>query len=324
MKNALLLAGLLSSLAFAGCVADPDELFFVFVAGSLGPVFTRAFEPEFERRHADVDVVVEAQGSRETAKKVTDLGREADFVAVADVGVIESLMMPAFASYAVRFASNAMVLAYTDDSEGVEKIREITGDPTGRPWYDVLAENDRVLAGRSDPDTDPAGYRTLFLWRLADAHYGEPVYDRLLDRFPTPGVDTEAILSAQLEVGDLDYVFTYRSLAIDHGHDYVDLPDAIDLSNASHEETYATANETLGDGKTVTGTTILYGFTIPTNAPHPDLALEFAALVASEWGMGAFRDADLLAPPPGHDKPFVPEAQVHALPEDLHKRVEVE
>jgi molybdate/tungstate transport system substrate-binding protein len=202
-------------------------------------------------------------------------------------------------------------------------MREITGDPNDPRWYEMLAKNDRVLVGRSDPDTDPAGCRTLLLWKLADAYYAEPVHDALLARFPRPGVDTEAVLSAQLEVGDLDYIFTYRSLALDHGHRYVDLPDEIDLSNASFEAMYG-AFDAFCDGESVAGTTILYGFTIPTNAPHPDLALEFAALVASEWGMARFAEAGLLAPPPGHDKPFVPADQAGSLPRDLEKRVEAD
>lgn len=321
--HACLAAALLLAGAGGGCLGSDRELFYVFVAGSLGPVFSRAFEPAFEEAHPGLDVVVEAQGSRETAKKVTELGREADFVGVADVDVIESLMVPGHAAFAARFASNAMVLAYTGASEGRDDIREITGDPADGPWYDVLAENRRVIVGRSDPNTDPAGYRTLFLWRLADAHYGADVYARLKERFPSPTADTESTMTAALLVGDLDYAFTYRSLAVDAGLRYVDLPDEIDLSSASHAEAYANVSERLADGTTVTGSPILYGFTVPANAPHPALAVEFAALVAGPAGMEALREAGLLAPPPGHGRPFVPVEQWDAVPPALQAALEL-
>src|SRR6185503_18609137 len=89
-----------------------------------------------------------------------------DVVAVADYGVIAKLLLPQYASWYVTFASNAMVLAYTERSSGAAGI-------TGENWWRVLLRKD-VRWGSSDPNLDPNGYRALMVAQLAEAHYRQP------------------------------------------------------------------------------------------------------------------------------------------------------
>lgn len=57
-------------------------------------------------------------------------------------------------------------LCFTEKSK---YAKEINADN----WYPVLQRNG-VTYGRSDPDLDPCGYRTLMVWQLAEKHYNMP------------------------------------------------------------------------------------------------------------------------------------------------------
>jgi len=99
-----------------------------------------------------------------------------------------------------------MVLCFTEKSK---YAKEINADN----WYQVLQRNG-VTYGRSDPDLDPCGYRTLMVWQLAEKHYNVPgIFDKLYgakgDTMKAKAVD----LIALLESGDLDYAFEYDSVA---------------------------------------------------------------------------------------------------------------
>ena len=92
-----------------------------------------------------------------------------------------------------------------------------------------------------------------------------------------------------LDSGDLDYAFEYRSVAQQHGFEYFELPEEIDLSSLDFADFYATAEVEVtgtepGTTTTLTGAPIVYGVTIPSNAPHPELALEFVEFLLGPEG----------------------------------------
>lgn len=271
----------------------------VFNAGSLGYPF-RELLAAFRRAHPGVRPMQESSGSLEAARKLTELGKIPDVVAVADYGVIARLLMPRHATWYVNFASNAMVLAYTERSTGA-------GEVTGDNWWRVLLRP-RVRTGRSDPSLDPNGYRTLMVYQLAEAHYREPGLARRLlvaspPRFVRP---KEADLTALLQAGELDYAWSYRSLAQTAGLKWVNLPNEIDLSDPARVAGYARARVRLpgagpggADSLEFRGEPIVYALTIPTGAPHPEAARGFARFVLSPEGQGILARAGfrLLAAP---------------------------
>lgn len=136
--------------------------FRIFHAGSLTVSFFE-FERIFEKRFPNIDVINEPHGSRTAVRQVTDMDRSADLVAVADYTVVKNLMFPKFANWYSIFASNEMVLIYGDHSKSVDEIND-------RNWHEILLRKD-VTFGRSDPNQDPSGYRTMLLWKLADLYY---------------------------------------------------------------------------------------------------------------------------------------------------------
>jgi len=154
-----------------------------------------------------------------------------------------------------------------------------------------------VEFGHSDPNADPNGYRTLMVWQLAEDFYQEPGLYEKLDRASPPGNirPKETDLIALLQTGDLDYAFNYHSVAVQHQLLYVDLPDPIDLSKMEFAETYRRAEVAISGnapGKTISrrGKPIIYGVTIPDDAPRPELAAAFLEFLFSPHGQGILEE----------------------------------
>ena len=97
-------------------------------------------------------------------------------------------------------------------------------------------------------------------------------------------------LIALLESGDLDYAFEYSSVAAQHNLNYVVLPPEINLADANFKDFYAQAQVEIagtepGTKITVKGAPVVYGITIPENAPHPELAILWVSFLLSSDGM---------------------------------------
>jgi len=255
----------------------------IFHAGSLSVPF-REVADSFVQQHPNVDVKLEAAGSIDCARKITELKRECDIMASADYRVIDKLLIPDHTGWLIPFAASEMVLVYHGRSR-------YSGEVSAENWPDYLMR-DGVYYGRSNPDSDPCGYRTVLTLKLAEQHYDKPGLASQLQakdqRFMRP---KETDLLALLESGALDYAFLYRSVAEQHGLPYMTLPDAINLGNPGLEEHYAgvTVNITgskPGDTLTMKGEPMIYGVTLIQDAPNPGAAREFMHfLLTSDKGM---------------------------------------
>ena len=143
----------------------------IFNAGSL-TVPLEQLNEKFVAKYPNVEVLPEAAGSATTIRKVTELGKECGIIASADYSLIPELMYPDYADWYIIFASNQLCLCYTDQSAYADEINSSN-------WYEIL-QREGVTYGRSDPDQDPCGYRTLMVWQLAEKHYNATgLYDKL-------------------------------------------------------------------------------------------------------------------------------------------------
>ena len=252
----------------------------IFHAGSLSVPF-RQVSAEFEKMHPDIVVKAEAAGSRACARKISDLDRQCDIMASADYKVVANLLMPEYANFNIHFALNEMVIAYTAKSRRSEKI-------TADNWHEILLEDD-VAFGRSDPDLDPCGYRTLMVFQLAEKHYELAGIAKKLKNKDQHIRPKENDLLALLEVGEIDYLFIYRSVATQHELDMILLPDRINLKSREHAEFYKTAvvevsGKKPGEIITRTGEPMVYSVTICKEAPNPEAAEAWLAFLLSEKG----------------------------------------
>ncbi|MGC8861200.1 MAG: extracellular solute-binding protein [Armatimonadota bacterium] len=254
----------------------------IFHAGSLSVPF-KEVSAAFSRKHTGVVVKAEAAGSRDSARKISDLGRPCDVFASADLNVITDLLMPGFADFSIGFAQNEMAIAYTAKSTFADRIN-------ARNWHDVL-QRSGVTFGRADPNRDPCGYRTMMLFQLAEKYYKKPgLAKRLAERGGARYIrPKETDLLALLESGEIDYLFIYRSVIEQHRLKMVRLPDQINLSSPKYSEFYRRARVTVpgrmpGETTVLRGAPIVYGVTIPRNARNRKLAESWVAFLLSPEG----------------------------------------
>ena len=282
---------LITAIACSGGDASAgDRRLAAFNAGSLARPLRAALDT-FAARH-DVVIEQESAGSLETARKLTELGKIPDVIALADHEIFPQLLVPAHTDWYAQFARNRMVVAYTDRSRHAEAISR-------ENWWRVLQRED-VEVGRADPDLDPNGYRTLLVLQLAERHYGEPGLEaRLLARSPARNVrPKETDLVGLLQAGELDYIWSYESMAQATGLRYVQLPPEIDLGDPARAAEYERAivrvhGRAPGDTLVFRGEPIVYGISIPRAAPHRELAEQFVAWLLSPDGRSVLRAARL-------------------------------
>ncbi|MDD5091061.1 MAG: extracellular solute-binding protein, partial [Candidatus Wallbacteria bacterium] len=133
-------------------------------------------------------------------------------------------------------------------------------------------------------------YRSVLAIKLAEDFYGEPGFAaQMLKKDLRYIRPKETDLLALLETGELDYIFLYRSVAMQHGLKYVVLPDEINLKRAELAATYAgvsleiTGSEP-GTMMTVKGEPMVYGVTIPKKAPNYTAAVAFVDMLLGRIG----------------------------------------
>ncbi len=254
----------------------------IFHAGSLAIPF-REMSRAFKQKHPQVNILAEAAGSRNCARKIIDLERPCDVMASADYTVIEQLLIPKHADWNLSFATNEMAIMYRADSKFADKINS-------NNWPEILLSQG-VEYGHADPNADPCGYRSQLVWQLAEKYYEIPgLFQKLVKNCPQRNVrPKETDLIALLEVGELDYLFIYRSICEQHNMPYVTLPEQISLKSAKYASFYKQASIKITGKKPGTwiekkGGAMVYGITIPKNAPNYQAALAFVKLVISSQG----------------------------------------
>jgi molybdate/tungstate transport system substrate-binding protein len=307
-------------LVLAGGGAEAKEQVIIFHAGSLNVPLAEMVKV-FEARHPDIDVVREAGGSTKMARLIAEQHRPADIMASADYTVIDKTLIPELARWNIRFATNQLVLCYTEKSR-------YASDVNRQNWFDILVRDD-VKWGHSDPNLDPCGYRSLMVLQLAEKFYKKPgLYDRLVANRPSEHVLPKAAeLVESLKAGKLDYIWEYLSVAVQHNLKYVRLDDHINLGNYQFDEFYQQAEVKVtgndpGTWTTRKGSSITYGVTLINGCPNPSGAVLFLQFLLNP--NDGLKILDDMGQPP-----FIPcrvptEEMWESLPETLKKLVEVQ
>ncbi|GEM_PF-50504 len=267
----------------------PSGDLIVFHAGSLAAPM-KEIADSFMRLYPGVKVLAEASGSIDAARKITELGRDCDIIASADYSVIENLLIPNYTNSCVKFATNEMAIVYTERSKYANIISESN-------WLEILSGRD-VTVGRSDPNADPCGYRTLLVLDLASKFYAEKDKSASLRAEAIKEKDKRYIrpkevdLLALLDAGAVDYIFLYKSVAVQHGLKYLELPPEVNLGDPSKEQLYSKVSVTVrgskpGDKMVMRGQAMVYGASILSGAPNRAAAEAFMNYLTSSQGGGA-------------------------------------
>jgi molybdate/tungstate transport system substrate-binding protein len=298
--------------------SDGEARIRVLFAGSLIIPFGQ-LEKEFEATNPDIDVDMEGHGSIQVIRHVSDLHESADVLVTADYNLIPMLLYQVddpdtgkkYADWYAIFATNEMVLAYTDTSAHASEIDQDN-------WFDIINRPD-VRLGCADPRLDANGYRALMMMKLAEDYYGKSdVFARTFgDKFryairvsntadgalvkvpevlETRGGSALVVrpysvqLLPLLESGDIDYSFEYASVAKQHGVKYLTLPPEVSLGDALYSSGYSKVTVKLDFQRFASvkpefpGEAIRYGVTIPSNARESEAAARFVAYLLGPEG----------------------------------------
>ncbi len=266
---------------------DMEGTLIIFHAGSLAMPF-KAIADTFMKMYPGVKVLREASGSIDAARKITELKRECDIMASADYKIIDKLLIPEYASENIHFAANQLAIVYTSASRFSETINADN-------WMQILSRSD-VYTGRSDPDADPCGYRTLMSLQLASDYYQKrgadsaAIYaEKIIEkdrRFIRP---KEVDLLALLETGAVDYIFLYQSVAVQHRLPFLELPQEINMSNPLLNHYYSLSQvEVRGANPAhrirIQGEAMIYGVTVLNGAPNKKAAEKFVEFLIDKNG----------------------------------------
>ena len=315
----LAILGVAAFVSLPRAFAEPKGTVVMFHAGSLSMPFA-AMEKEFEARYPGVDLQREASGSQAAARKITDLHKPCDIMASADFKVIDKLLIPKYADWDIRFATNQMVLCYTDKSKYANKVN-------AKNWYEIL-QRKGVVWGHSDPNVDPCGYRALMVLQLAEKYYKKPgLNEKILANRPLENVRPKSVeLVSLLQTGNMDYAWEYLSVAVQHGLKYIVLPEKINLGNYKEDPFYSQAvvkvtGKKPGEYMEMKGESITYGITLLKDAPNREAALAFLEyMLDPKGGLKILKEQG--------QPPFVPcrvptVEMKSLLPAELSKLVEV-
>ncbi len=313
MKKCVFFLLILVFFVSPGCrnsVSDSGKEIIIFHAGSLSVPFKQLAD-EYRKLNPQVKIFMEPAGSLVCARKITELRKPCDIIASADYMVIDELIIPEYASWSIKFATNEIVIAFREESRYSSEIDSSN-------WIDILLRDD-VVYSRSDPDSDPCGYRSVMTFKLAEKYYVISGLEGKLtakDRnFIRP---KEVDLIALVEAGAADYMFQYKSVARQHNMKYIELPDMINLGNPLLNEQYnAVSVDVTGkspDSKmTVRGEYINYSLAVLNDAPNSEGATDFVSFMLSAEGVEIFRRN-------GQDPVLPPETeQPDMIPSDLKK-----
>lgn len=262
----------------SGTKGDNSEIsgdLIIFHAGSLSMPF-KAIADTFMKIHPGVYVLAEASGSIDAARKITELNRPCDIMASADYSVIDNLLVPEFADDNIKFAANEMAIVFNDKSRYASQIDSSN-------WAEILMKED-VAFGRADPNSDPCGYRTLLTLKLAGVNSEK--FTEKDQKFIRP---KEVDLLALLDVNAVDYIFLYKSVAVQHNLRYTLLPESVNLSNPNLNDVYSKVSVQVrgakpGETMTMNGEAMVYGIAVLRDAPNKKAAEAFIEFLLSEEG----------------------------------------
>ncbi len=130
---------------------------------------------------------------------------------------------------------------------------------------------------------------------LAEKYYNKPgLTEKMSSKDKEYMRPKEVDLVALIESNAIDYMFQYKSVAIQHGLKYIELPKEINLSDPSKNDLYSSVSTNVAGNKPgtkikVKGDYINYSITVLDNAPQKEEAINFLDFLLSPEGLDIFR-----------------------------------
>ena len=288
----------------------------VMYAASLTSLFEKKVGPAFDTA-SGFTYQGEGKGSVAIANLIKDKVRTPDVFVSADPTVNTTLQGSAngnYVSWWVNFARTEMVIGWSPQSKFASDFEAAKSGK--RTWESVL-EQPGLKLGRTDPELDPKGYRTLFVFQLDEQRTGESgEAQKILGGSGNASqIFPEEQLVARLQAGALDAGVFYTIEAIEASLPYLTLPAAINQGDPAQASNYSSVSYTNKKGQVFRGAPILYTATVPTTSKNIQGAESFVQYLLSQDGQALLAKEGLLPTPalvggdptalPAPLKPFV-------------------
>lgn len=186
MRAWLLKSSVLLLLWAAPALAAAQGNVSVLYAGSLGALMEKTLGPAFQQA-TGYHYQGEGQGSVAAAKAIRDHLREPDVFISADPVVNDNILMgPKNGScedWYLTLAAGELVIGYNQRSRFRDAFEQARAGKL--PWYESFSRPG-VKIGRTDPNLDPKGYRTLSSSSWPSTTTGSPGWERCCARPPIP------------------------------------------------------------------------------------------------------------------------------------------
>jgi molybdate/tungstate transport system substrate-binding protein len=271
----------------------------VMYAATLVGTFENHLGPAFERA-AGFRFLGEGKGSLALANEIKGKIRTPDVFISADVSVNKVLQGAANGDYVtwwVPFATTEMVIGWSPKSRFAA---DFEAAKAGRRTWESVLEEPGLRFGRTDPEIDPKGYRTMFLFQFDEQRIGDATLARRILGPPSnpSQVFLEEQLVARLQSGELDAGVFFKVEAIEAKFPYLTLPREINQGDLALAHHYATVSYTTRHGTVYRGSPIIYTVTIPRTVRNRPGALAFTQFLLDEPGQAVLAEQGLAAAPP--------------------------
>jgi molybdate/tungstate transport system substrate-binding protein len=252
---ALLAAVMLAVLPTFTASAAPAGPVSVAYAGSLVGVMEGPLRSALQSQ-TGIAFAGEAKGSKALANLISAGLRTPDVFVSADPALVAKLDAQHLVQGYVTFGSARMVIGYSDKSPHRQLFERAAAGTIS--ILDALADPS-VRVGRTDPQLDPKGARTIRVLDLLGKHFADPAKAAsVLQRSQT---FPEEDLAVRVESGEVDAGFFYSTEMPGRDLHAVELPQDSNLSSD-----------------------IAYALAVMKNAPHAHAARAFAQFVLDGKG----------------------------------------
>ncbi len=229
-------------------------------------------------------------GSLLLAQQISQGNPVSVFISVARPAVQPLYLGNESSGWAIAFASDQMALAYSNASLQNSAANSIlttytsaTASNTTEAWNSFFANitSGSVKIGIGNPNADPAGYRAWIVLEAASQAYAQNSSffgNRIIANNGNVTAASAADLVGPLETGQIQFLFIYKSAAIAHKLNYLQLPDQVNLGNPKYSQFYSKFSYQLSKGVQKGGLIALY-ITVPVDSTDTADSLQFVVFV---------------------------------------------
>lgn len=259
-------------------------------------------------------------GSFVLARQIAEGEPSSVFISVAKSAVTSSYLGNESSGWAIGFATDQLVLAYSGSPpEGIMSLYQAAASTqSNTSWYNFFQAltSGSYKVGISDPNSDPAGLRAWLALEAAGRLYanGNQSYfvERMLIDHGNVTAPSAAELFAPLEAGQIQFLFVYKSAVISHSLQMMTLPPYLNQGDPALASFYSSLTYDTSSGVQAGSPIILY-ITVPKDSTDPATSYAFVAWVVKHATTLSMFGLEPLSPPVLYNDSSVPQQLTQLL-----------